>query len=654
MKVVMFSDIHYGNHSNSDEFNQQCNDFLSFVKDWTDEHLQEPFITIFMGDWFHNRNTINVKTLNYAKEGLITLSNIGSEQYLILGNHDLYYRNQRDVSSVIIPEEAQGIEVIAEPLVIKDKLLLTPWLLEDETIKDLIEKHNPEYVFGHFEIPSFKFNQKVVCQGEYNPFDYQGPKHIYSGHFHCLTPDHEVLTNNGWKYIKDISKNDIVVTYNTETDKLEYNNVDETHIYDVNEKLYHYTCRGYDTIVTSDHRVFCKKDNKPLFFNPKDGDPYNAEYILAGCMDKKGIDLSDDMIRLLVWIAADGSLEIHSNGSFNGCRFHLSKQRKIDELTSLLNRIGITYSCNKQKDGKKYKIRIMNGDYYKFGLDTYFPNYNKILPSILKDVNKHQADVILQTYAITDGHIYNNRNTIQISTSKEVEKDLLQEIMVVNGYKCTYTERIFENPSHKKAYIINVNPKSYVNPLHLNCEMVDYNGKVYCLTVKNHTFMVRHNGKVYITGNCFSEKNNITYIGNCFSNDFSDTNDWHNKGFVILDTDSCETVRVEWKDAPKYLVTKLSEVEKTEFPNNLHLRLINDTELDNDDINKLQQDLLDSGKVIECQVLPKELDLSGEVESIEMNDIGNMNVIIPDMLTKVDMEGIRADKLVEIYNNLGV
>lgn len=337
MKVVMFSDIHYGNHSNSDEFNQQCNDFLNFVKDWTDEHLQEPFITIFMGDWFHNRNTINVKTLNYAKEGLITLSNIGSEQYLILGNHDLYYRNQRDVSSVIIPEEAQGIEVIVEPIVIKDKLLLTPWLLEDETIKDLIEKHNPEYVFGHFEIPSFKFNQKVVCQGEYNPFDYQGPKHIYSGHFHT-----------------------------------------------------------------------------------------------------------------------------------------------------------------------------------------------------------------------------------------------------------------------------------------------------------------------------FSEKNNITYIGNCFSNDFSDTNDWHNKGFVILDTDSCETVRVEWKDAPKYLVTKLSEVENTEFPNNLHLRLINDTELDNDNINKLQQDLLDSGKVIECQVLPKELDLSGEVESIEMNDIGNMNVIIPDMLTKVDMEGIRADKLVEIYNNLGV
>ena len=51
-------------------------------------------------------------------------------------------------------------------------------------------------------------------------------------------------------------------------------------------------------------------------------------------------------------------------------------------------------------------------------------------------------------------------------------------------------------------------------------------------------------------------------------------------------------------------------------------------------------------------IIPIELDLSGEEESIELKDIGNMNVIIPEMLSKVDMKGINSHKLIDIYNNL--
>ena len=73
MKYVLFGDIHFGNKSNSDEFNQECLDFLTFMQEWCDDNIQEDYETIFLGDWYHNRNAINVKTLNYGKEGLVIL-----------------------------------------------------------------------------------------------------------------------------------------------------------------------------------------------------------------------------------------------------------------------------------------------------------------------------------------------------------------------------------------------------------------------------------------------------------------------------------------------------------------------------------------------------------------------------------------------------
>lgn len=183
MKLVLFSDIHFGLSSNDEIHNENCLKFLEFVQEWCDENLTDDFTTIFLGDWYHQRNAINVKTMNYSKEGLITLSNIGVKQYMLIGNHDMFYKDRRDVHSIIIPEEASGIEIIDEPLMLQD-MLLCPWLTEDEDLKDLISQYSPAYVFGHFELPSFPLNSMTIFPGEFNPMDYEGVKRICSGHFH--------------------------------------------------------------------------------------------------------------------------------------------------------------------------------------------------------------------------------------------------------------------------------------------------------------------------------------------------------------------------------------------------------------------------------------------------------------------------------------
>lgn len=344
MKYILLTDIHFGNHGNSDEFNQNCLNFLQFVQDYVDEHFEsEDILPIFMGDWFHNRNTINVKTLNYGIEGLRIFDNIGTQEYsiLLVGNHDLYYKDRRDTYSPLNPDGDAQINIVDEPLFLDDdivgnhKCLFVPWLLSNEKLNDLIEEYNPEYVFGHFEFPSFKLNNLVKMDGEFNPADYSEVKRIFSGHFHLR-----------------------------------------------------------------------------------------------------------------------------------------------------------------------------------------------------------------------------------------------------------------------------------------------------------------------------QSKNNINYIGNCFSHDYSDSNEWHNKGFAIFDPDENEIEYIEWEDAPKYCVCRASDLDKLEIGNNMKLKLINNVGLEPKVLNQIQEELLALPQIKECLWYPENMVLTETDKVVDLKNIPDVNIMIGKMLSEMDMKNVDNNKLINIYNNL--
>ena len=71
-------------------------------------------------------------------------------------------------------------------------------------------------------------------------------------------------------------------------------------------------------------------------------------------------------------------------------------------------------------------------------------------------------------------------------------------------------------------------------------------------------------------------------------------------------------------------------------------------------INKLYDGLKQSGQVVECHIIPKEMEIVAQVEEVEIEDIGNVNTIIPELLKKFEMEGIDSNRLAVIYNQLEV
>lgn len=182
-EVVVFTDIHFGMKNNSRAHNQDCEDFIV----WMIDEAKKRNITkcIFMGDWHHHRASINVSTLNYTVSNLRRINDAFDETYMIMGNHDLYYREKREINSIPMALEYPKITVINDDIFVQDNIAIVPWLVEDEWKR--IKELNVKFMFGHFELPNFFMNAMVQMPDHGHGLkaeDLSKPELVFSGHFH--------------------------------------------------------------------------------------------------------------------------------------------------------------------------------------------------------------------------------------------------------------------------------------------------------------------------------------------------------------------------------------------------------------------------------------------------------------------------------------
>jgi DNA repair exonuclease SbcCD nuclease subunit len=180
-KAAVFSDLHLGLKSNSQTHNTDCEEFVDWFIDNAKQNECET--GIFCGDWTHNRNSISLTTLNTGIRLLEKLGSAFDNFYMILGNHDLYYKNKRDIYSFEFAKHIAGITVVEDILTVDDVSLVS-WLVDDEWKR--IKKLKSKYIFGHFELPAFLMNAMVQMPntGELQVDDFANQSYVFSGHFH--------------------------------------------------------------------------------------------------------------------------------------------------------------------------------------------------------------------------------------------------------------------------------------------------------------------------------------------------------------------------------------------------------------------------------------------------------------------------------------
>ena len=180
-KVACMTDLHIGLKSNSATHNQDCEEFI----DWFIEESKkaECETCIFMGDWHHNRNSINLFSLDVSIRCLEKLGAAFEQFFWFPGNHDLFYKDKRDIHSSAFGRHIPGVTVV-ESVTTIDDVTLVPWLVGDEWKN--ISKVKSKYMFGHFELPLFYMNAMVQMpdHGELQASHFTHQDYVFSGHFH--------------------------------------------------------------------------------------------------------------------------------------------------------------------------------------------------------------------------------------------------------------------------------------------------------------------------------------------------------------------------------------------------------------------------------------------------------------------------------------
>jgi len=180
-KAAVCTDIHFGLKSNSQTHNDDC---LNFIKWFTAKAKEEGCETaFFLGDWHNNRASINIVTLNYSLRALEHLNDNFKAVYFIPGNHDLYYRDKRDIQSVEWARHLPNVHICNDWYISGD-VVIAPWLVGEDHKR--IPKLTAKYMFGHFELPHFYMNAMVQMpdHGDVKREVFGGIERVFTRHFH--------------------------------------------------------------------------------------------------------------------------------------------------------------------------------------------------------------------------------------------------------------------------------------------------------------------------------------------------------------------------------------------------------------------------------------------------------------------------------------
>ena len=191
MKIALITDTHFGARNDSLIFSDF---FRKFYEDIFFPTLKERGITevIHLGAVVDRRKFINYKTLNSMKDILFDpLHEMGGNIKIIVGNHDIYYKNTLSVNSMTeLTKGMDHVTVYTEPCEVsltKDhKVLFVPWICDDneEQTKELIEKTRTPVAFGHLHLEGIEQNKGSFSIDGYSPSMYKAFQRVFSGHFH--------------------------------------------------------------------------------------------------------------------------------------------------------------------------------------------------------------------------------------------------------------------------------------------------------------------------------------------------------------------------------------------------------------------------------------------------------------------------------------
>lgn len=293
----------------------------------------------------------------------------------------------------------------------------------------------------------------------------------------CLTPDHEVLTRNGWVSI--LEKPEEIMVWNE--DRSFFAKPSAWFDFEYEGDLVSVEGRSLSLLMTGNHRVIYQNDDTGFRECRADGLKSSFKIPLGMNYEGGSAPITPEIARLWAAIQCDGSLQ-----SKTSARFHMKKERKFARLEHLCAEAGIEYIRSKPD---KCVIRLSVPK--KAG--PYLLNWPK--EALLAYVKEHK---------FWDGHqnkpVSGCKGQVTIFSKDREHLEWLQTCGRLLGIGGNFS-KIYKSGYGTDISRLQQNARLYGMVGRAETRIERGKSRVLCPTVETGAFYVRRKGKISVTGN---------------------------------------------------------------------------------------------------------------------------------------------------------
>lgn len=189
-KIALITDIHFGAREGSTIILEHQRKFY--------ENTFFPYIEssgidtiVMLGDTFDKRKYTNNYVIEQCKKMFFdVLQKRNITTYIIVGNHDAYFKNTLVPNTVeLLLGEYTNLIRIAEPSTVNIKgvdICMIPWICQDNQVACIQEMNNTkaDINMGHYEISGFQMYRGVESHGGLSQSTFSKFDMTFSGHYH--------------------------------------------------------------------------------------------------------------------------------------------------------------------------------------------------------------------------------------------------------------------------------------------------------------------------------------------------------------------------------------------------------------------------------------------------------------------------------------
>lgn len=328
---------------------------------------------------------------------------------------------------------------------------------------------------------------------------FYGTFNIVTGVNGCVDCETEFFTGTGWKKISEYVPGDKVLQYNSDgtadlVEPLKYHKYPCDHFWHFKSQY------GIDQCVSDEHNLvyLTSKGNLQkkntldwLDLHERNLNGFAGKMITTFKYDGSGIPLTDEEVRVMCAVIADGSFPYKNNT----CRINIKKQQKKDRLRILLDDAGIEYEIHKYSGDIEYETFLFKAPLHTKEFDEYW-----------YQCSRHQLEIIADEVIYWDGTQSCGRKSFNTTIRKSA--DFVQFAFSVAGYRSHIGVADRRNGERHRPIEYTVSKTTQIHPSLVNVKekivipkVPSKDGYKYCFTVPSGMLVLRRENQINITGN---------------------------------------------------------------------------------------------------------------------------------------------------------